>query len=62
MTGIDRMLGDAQSPLAGVLDRSRIDEIKNASASTMTWLNPSHLLLPLLEVDTWMRDYGVTFR
>lgn len=23
----------------------------------MTWLNSAHLLLPLLEIDIWMREY-----
>lgn len=58
---IDKMLDDRSSPLHGMLDAGRIREIRDGGGKTMTWLNSAHLLLPLLEIDTWMRSYGIEF-
>lgn len=60
MRYIDKMLDDRSSPLFGALDAVRIREIRDGADTTMTWLNSAHLMLPLLEIDIWMREYGVT--
>jgi len=56
---IEKMVDDRTSPLHGLLDAQRIRTIRENGDRTMTWLNSAHLLLPLLEIDTWMRDYRV---
>jgi asparagine synthase (glutamine-hydrolysing) len=60
MRSIDKTLADPSSPLHGVFDPQRIEDLTRAGAATMTWLNASHQLLPVLEVDAWMRQYDVT--
>ncbi|GLW24094.1 asparagine synthetase B [Microbispora amethystogenes] len=60
MRSIDKILTDRSSPLFGVFDPQRVEDLTRAGSKTMTWLNASHLLLPILEVDAWMRAYGVT--
>jgi asparagine synthase (glutamine-hydrolysing) len=55
---IDKMVEDRSSPLHGLFDIDRINDIR-AGGKTMTWLNAAHLLLPLLEIDVWMRTYGI---
>ncbi|HET8643432.1 MAG TPA: asparagine synthase-related protein, partial [Pseudonocardiaceae bacterium] len=57
-----RLPADPTSPLHGMLDAERIRDLIAAGGETMTWLNAAHLLLPLVEVDAWMREYGLTFR
>ena len=56
---VDKLVDDRSSPLYGVLDAERVEEIRSRGERTMTWLNAAHLLLPLLEIDVWMREYGV---
>ncbi len=60
MRSIDKILSDPDSPLHGVFDPQRVEDLTQTGSRTMTWLNASHLLLPILEVDAWMREYGVT--
>ncbi|MBT3162713.1 asparagine synthase (glutamine-hydrolyzing) [Streptomyces sp. Vc74B-19] len=60
MRSIDKVLSDPSSPLHGVFDPQRVEALTQSGSKTMTWLNSSHLLLPILEVDTWMRDYNVS--
>lgn len=43
-----------------MLDAKRIDELQHGGNKTMTWLNAAHLLVPFVEVDTWMRTYNVS--
>ncbi|ASW55660.1 asparagine synthase (glutamine-hydrolyzing) [Plantactinospora sp. KBS50] len=62
MATVRRVLADPDSPLHGVFDAGRIDATVNAAGSTMTWLNASHLLLPIVEIDSWMRTYGVVLK
>jgi asparagine synthase (glutamine-hydrolysing) len=56
---VERLLADRSSPLYGVLDTRRVDDLRHRGEKTMTWLNAAHLLLPLLEIDIWMREYRV---
>ena len=55
----DRLLGDRSSPLCGVLDTGKLGEPRSRGERTRTWLNAAHPLLPLLEIDIWMREYGI---
>jgi asparagine synthase (glutamine-hydrolysing) len=60
MRSLDAVLDDRTSPLFGLLDVDRVRALQRGDGRTMTWLNTAHLLLPLVEVDRWMRDYRVT--
>lgn len=61
ISGVRALAGDPASPLAGVLDGQRIEDmISAADRPTMTHANHAHILIPLLEVDLWMRELGVT--
>lgn len=51
---------DRTSPLHGLLDAERVDALLDGSDSSMTHVNTSHLVLPLVEVDTWMREYRLS--
>lgn len=57
--GVERLLADRSSPLYGALDAQAVDDLRYRGEKTMTWLNSAHLLLPLLEIDIWMREYRV---
>jgi asparagine synthase (glutamine-hydrolysing) len=61
MSAISALMKDKSSPLREMLDKERIRALIDEGARTMTWLNPAHMLLPLVEIDTWMRDYDVGF-
>lgn len=59
--GVRALAGDPASPLAEVLDRRRLaDMIAAADRPTLTHANHAHVLIPLLEVDRWMRDLRVS--
>jgi len=61
ISGIRALAADPRSPLAGLLDRRGIeDAIAAADRPTLVFANPAHVLTPLLEVDLWMRELGVT--
>ncbi|GAA0495259.1 asparagine synthase (glutamine-hydrolyzing) [Streptomyces olivaceiscleroticus] len=61
IAGVRALAGDPESPLAAVLDRQRIEDmITAADRPTLTHANHAHVLIPLLEVDRWMRDLRVT--
>ncbi|MEU1662951.1 asparagine synthase (glutamine-hydrolyzing) [Streptomyces sparsogenes] len=51
--------GDPGSPLGGLLDAARVREFAEGAGPTMTHAGTAHLLLPLLEVDRWLREYGL---
>jgi asparagine synthase (glutamine-hydrolysing) len=59
MRSIEALLVDHTSPLAGLLDTSKVQSLQSGSDKSMTWLNAAHMLLPLLEIDAWMRAYQV---
>ena len=61
LAAVSRLLRDRTSPLHGVLDADRVGQLVESGGRTMTWLNAAHLLLPLVEVDAWLREYGLTF-
>ncbi|MFB7664828.1 asparagine synthase (glutamine-hydrolyzing) [Kitasatospora sp. NPDC056138] len=55
-----RALGqDRQSPLYGLLDGRRIDALVERAGSSMVHAGVAHVLIPLVEVDAWMRDFRV---
>ncbi len=56
------MVADPASPLAHVIDAERIRLLVEGGRGTLTWMNAAHLLTPILEVDIWMRRYGVRVR
>ncbi|MFL6109852.1 MAG: asparagine synthase (glutamine-hydrolyzing) [Catenulispora sp.] len=61
ISGIRALAADPDSPMAGLLDRRRIeDAIAAAGRPTLVFANPAHVLTPLLEVDLWMREVGVS--
>ncbi|MGY3684500.1 hypothetical protein ACVWXU_008123 [Streptomyces sp. TE33382] len=54
------MLDDGDSPLAGLLDVPKVRELATGRTQMMTMADNLHLLLPLIEVDRWMRTYNVS--
>jgi asparagine synthase (glutamine-hydrolysing) len=54
------LLADRTSPLRGLLDPVRVGGLLAGADNTMTHVNTSHLLLPLVEVDIWMREYRLS--
>lgn len=57
---LDAVLDDGDSPLAGLLDVPRVRELAAGQGRMMTMADNLHLLLPLIEVDRWMRGYNVS--
>ncbi|MFD5701152.1 asparagine synthase (glutamine-hydrolyzing) [Streptomyces lasiicapitis] len=57
---LDALLSDPDSPLAGLLDGEAVRRLGAHSGPMMAVADTLHLLLPLIEVDRWMRDYRVT--
>jgi asparagine synthase (glutamine-hydrolysing) len=53
---VHTLLDDDTSPLAELLDRDRVVALADGDGPTMTHASTAHLLIPLLEVDTWMRE------
>jgi asparagine synthase (glutamine-hydrolysing) len=53
---------DSSSPLHGLLDGDRVREIAAGTDSTMTHASGAHFLVPLLEIDRWMRAYQLAVR
>jgi asparagine synthase (glutamine-hydrolysing) len=61
ISGVRALARNPDSPLAALLDRQRIEDIiVAADRPTMTHANHAHVLIPLLEVDRWMRELRVT--
>jgi len=54
------LLDDPASPLGGLLDAERVRGFVGGSTSTMTHVSTAHLLIPLVEVDIWMREHGLS--
>jgi len=48
---------DPGSPLHGVLDAARVRQLTGRTRSTMVFADTAHLVLPLVEVDAWLREY-----
>ncbi|WBB78059.1 asparagine synthase (glutamine-hydrolyzing) [Micromonospora sp. WMMD882] len=62
LRAIDRLLDDPGSPLAPLLDADRVRALVGGHGDTMTWMNAAHLFTPIVEIDTWLRTYGVRVR
>ncbi|ASO21089.1 asparagine synthase (glutamine-hydrolyzing) [Actinoalloteichus hoggarensis] len=58
-TAVRELVADSSSPLSGLLDHDRVLSLAADQHSTMTHASTAHLLTPLLEVDTWMRETGL---
>ncbi|MGV9287305.1 asparagine synthase (glutamine-hydrolyzing) [Streptomyces sp. NPDC003719] len=56
---LDALLSDPDSPLAGLLDAGAIRRLGARRGPLMAVADTLHLLLPLVEVDRWMRAYDV---
>jgi asparagine synthase (glutamine-hydrolysing) len=54
------LLADHTSPLHGLLDPVRVNDLLAGVGGTMTHVNTAHVLLPLVEVDHWMREYRLS--
>jgi asparagine synthase (glutamine-hydrolysing) len=54
-----RLLRDHSSPLHGLLDTARVSALAGGTGPMLTHVNAAHLLVPLLELDTWLRAYGL---
>jgi asparagine synthase (glutamine-hydrolysing) len=57
---LDALLGDPASPLTPLLDKDKVYALRDRRGPLMAVADTLHLLLPLLEVDRWMRAYDVT--
>jgi asparagine synthase (glutamine-hydrolysing) len=58
---LEDIVSSRSSPLAGLIDADRIRALANSDRSLMAFADPLHLLLPLVEVDRWLRSYNLTF-
>ncbi|MFC9431541.1 asparagine synthase (glutamine-hydrolyzing) [Streptomyces sp. NPDC056987] len=58
---LDAVLADGDSPLAGLLDVRKVRELAAGEGRMMTMADNLHLLLPLIEVDRWMRSYNISW-
>ncbi|MEU7618285.1 asparagine synthase (glutamine-hydrolyzing) [Micromonospora rifamycinica] len=56
---VNKLVVDETSPLYGYLDPERVRALIESGNRTMTHVNAAHLVLPFLEIDTWMRAYGI---
>ncbi|GAA4614748.1 asparagine synthase (glutamine-hydrolyzing) [Actinoallomurus liliacearum] len=59
---VQALPNDTSSPLYGLLDGDRVREIATGTDNTVTHVSGAHVLVPLLEVDRWMRAYRVGLR
>ncbi|WP_433338037.1 asparagine synthase (glutamine-hydrolyzing) [Spirillospora sp. CA-294931] len=57
---LDALLDDSASPLSGLLDADRVRALASRNGALMTVANTAHFLLPLVEVDRWLRTYDVS--
>lgn len=57
---LDALLDDSDSPLADLLDVPKVRVLAAGEGRMMTMADNLHLLLPLIEVDRWMRSYNVS--
>lgn len=53
------LTADRDSPLAPLLDPERVRRLVERGGSSMVHANAAHVLIPLVEVDMWMRTYGI---
>jgi asparagine synthase (glutamine-hydrolysing) len=56
---LDALLADRDSPLTALLDRDKVYALRDGGSALMAFADTLHLLLPLMEVDRWLRAYGV---
>ncbi|MCX5113557.1 asparagine synthase (glutamine-hydrolyzing) [Streptomyces sp. NBC_00378] len=58
---LDALVADRDSPLAGMLDGAKVRELAYGDTKMLTMADNLHFLLPLIEVDRWLRTYNVSF-
>ena len=54
------VLDDPTAPIAPLLDRQRVIDLMDGTGPTLTHASTAALLIPFVEVNTWMRDYNLT--
>nr|WP_158618981.1 hypothetical protein [Micromonospora sp. M71_S20] len=59
LSAVDRLVVDETSPLHDLFDPDRVRALIESDNRTVTHVNAAHLVLPLLETDTWMRAYDI---
>jgi asparagine synthase (glutamine-hydrolysing) len=57
---LDALLTDRDSPMAAMLDAERVRALADRRGPLMAVADTMHLMLPLIEVDRWLRAYSVT--
>jgi asparagine synthase (glutamine-hydrolysing) len=62
ISAVRSVVRDPTSPLHGVFDEQRVDDLITKTGHTMTGFNTANVVLPILETDVWMRDYKIGFR
>jgi asparagine synthase (glutamine-hydrolysing) len=56
------LLDEGSSPLRELLDPVKLRELADRRTPTMTHAGTAHLLIPMVELDVWMRDLGLRVR
>ncbi|GHH43332.1 asparagine synthase (glutamine-hydrolyzing) [Lentzea cavernae] len=59
-SALDAVLTSGDSPLADLLDVPKVRALAEGRTEMMTMADNLHLLLPIVEVDRWLRTYDVT--
>ncbi|GIF03135.1 asparagine synthase (glutamine-hydrolyzing) [Actinoplanes siamensis] len=59
LNAVNKLVVDETSPLYGLVDADRVHTLIGSGNRTMTHVNAAHLVLPLLEIDAWMRAYDI---
>jgi len=54
------LLDDSASPLRDLLDPVALRELAGSDSRTMTHAGTAHMLIPVVELDVWLRDQGLT--
>jgi asparagine synthase (glutamine-hydrolysing) len=62
ISSVRSVVRDPTSPLYGVFDERRVDELIARTGHTMTGFNTANVVLPIVETDVWMREYKVQLR
>ena len=52
---------DVQSPIRGLFDVKKIQEVAADGKPGVNWLNAAHVLIPVVEFGRWIHDYRVSF-
>jgi asparagine synthase (glutamine-hydrolysing) len=58
--GLAAVLDDGGSPLRQLLDADKVRKVADGRSEMMTMADNMHFLLPIVEVDRWLRTYNVS--